>query len=422
MTTPGAGSTSSRSDRRSLGGGLRPQRLALLVLAGLGLLAGLSGALVLVGILESAALPGASGTRLAAGHGLLMTLAFLGTLIGLERAVALGRPWGYAAPAAAGLGGLAILVGAPALASSLLFALGGAALVGIYIAFDRIERSLQTTIQGLGAAAWFGATGVLLAGRGTSVAVVWLAGFLVLTIAGERLDLARLRGMSGGARPTLAAVVALALGGAIVSLVAFDLGLRLAGLGLLGLAIWLGRFDVARRTVRLEGAPRFIATALLLGYGWLAAAGILWVVGGAASGLFRDALLHALFVGFVMSMVFAHAPIILPGVTGLPLPYRPWFVIHLWLLHLGLLVRVGLGDLAGSVPAWQAGGVLNVLAIVLFVVGSAVASLTELRRRRGSRARPLRRDPGSEGVGGPELSPPGQSPPCRRSPRSADRG
>ncbi len=400
MNIPGAGLTSWRPDRQSLGGGLHPRRLALLALAGLGLLAGLSGALVLVGVLESAALPGASGTRLAAGHGLLMTLAFLGTLIGLERAVALGRPWGYAAPAAAGLGGLAILVGAPALASSLLFALGGAALVAIYVAFDRIERSLETTIQGLGAAAWLGATGVLLAGRGTSAAVVWLAGFLILTIAGERLDLARLGGISGRARPTLAAVVALALGGAIVSLVAFDLGLRLAGLGLLGLALWLGRFDVARRTVRLEGAPRFIATALLLGYGWLGAAGLLWVVGGGvASGLLRDALLHALFVGFVMSMVFAHAPIILPAVTGLPLPYRPWFVIHLGLLHLGLLVRVGLGDLAGSMPAWQVGGVLNVLAIVLFLVGSAVASLTELLRRQGSRARTLRRDPASEGVG-----------------------
>lgn len=400
MTTPNARSATLPPDRRSLGAGLRPNHLALLALAGLGLLAGLGGALVLVGALGSAAFPSASGARLAAGHGLLMSLAFLGTLIALERAVALGRPWGYAAPAAAGLGGLAILVGAPAIAGSLLFALGGAGLVVIYVAFDRIERSLQTTIQGLGAVAWLGAAGVLLAGRGASTAVVWLAAFLVLTIAGERLDLARLGGIGGRGRPALAAAVTLLLGGAVVSLVVFDLGLRLAGFGLLGLAIWLGRFDLARRTIRLDGAPRFIAGALLLGYGWLAVAGLLWIVeGGAASGLIRDALLHALFLGFVMSMVFAHAPIILPAVTGLPLPYRPWFVTHLGLLHLGLLVRVGLGDLAGSMSAWQAGGVLNVLAIVLFVVGSAMASLGELRRRRGSRVRTSPRDPASEGIG-----------------------
>ncbi len=59
-------------------------------------------------------LPLASGTvRLAADHGMLMTLGFLGTLISLERAVALGRPCGYLAPLAGGLGGLALIVGLP---------------------------------------------------------------------------------------------------------------------------------------------------------------------------------------------------------------------------------------------------------------------------------------------------------------------
>lgn len=366
--------------------GARPRRLLVLALAGLGLLGGLTGSLVLLGVIEPGLL-GGGGTRVAAGHGLLMVLGFLGTLIALERAVALGRAWGYAAPVAAGLGGVALLVGVPAPWPTLLFGLGGTTLVAMYVAFDRIERSLQTTIQGLGAAAWLGAALVLLAGRGVPGVVVWLAGFLVLTIAGERLDLARLGGIGGTARLALGGAIALVVGGAVASTVAPDPGVRLAGLGFVGLAAWLARFDIARRTIRLPGAPRFIAVALLLGYGWLAVAGLVWLgAGGVGGGLLYDALLHALFLGFVMSMVFAHAPIILPAVTGLPLPYRPWFVAHLGLLHLGLLARVGFGDLVGSVAAWQAGGVLNVAAVLLFVVASVVASAGEVgrRRRRGS--------------------------------------
>lgn len=366
--------------------GPRPGRLGVLALAGLALLAGLVGSLVLVGALEARALPGPAGSRLAGGHGLLMVFGFLGTLIALERAVALGRPWGLVAPVAAGFGGVALVAGASAPAPALLFAIGGTGLLAMYVAFARVEGSLQTTIQGLGALAWLAGSIVLLAGGGVPAAIAWLGVFLVLTIAGERLDLARLGGLGGlggRARVSLALAVAALLGGALVEGAAPDLGARLVGIGLLGLAAWLARFDIARRTVRLGGATRFIAVALLLGYVWLAAAGLLWTtVGGVRAGLLHDALLHALFLGFVMSMVFAHAPIILPAVTGLPLPYRPWFVDHLALLHLGLLIRVGLGDLAGSIAAWQLGGVLNVVAVLLFVVGSAAASIGELRRRR----------------------------------------
>lgn len=363
--------------------GPRSGRLVVLALAGIALLAGLVGSLVLVGALEARVLPGPAASRLAGGHGLLMVFGFLGTLIALERAVALGRPWGSIAPIAASLGGVALVAGVPAPAPALLFAVGGAGLLAIYVAFARVERSLQTTIQGLGALAWLAGSVVLLAGGGAPAAIAWLGAFLVLTIAGERLDLARLGGIGGRARLGLALVVVALLVGALVETIVPDLGARLVGIGLLGLAAWLARFDVARRTVRLGGATRFIAVSLLLGYAWLAASGLLWTtVGSVRTGLLYDALLHALFLGFVMSMVFAHAPIILPAVTALPLPYRPWFVGHLGLLHLGLLVRVGFGDLAGSIAAWQLGGILDVVAVLLFVAGSAAASIGELRRRR----------------------------------------
>jgi hypothetical protein len=70
----------------------------------------------------------------AAGwHGALMISAFLGTVISLERAVALGRGWAYAAPAAAGIGGVALLAGAPLVVTQVLGVIAAALLVAASI-------------------------------------------------------------------------------------------------------------------------------------------------------------------------------------------------------------------------------------------------------------------------------------------------
>jgi hypothetical protein len=80
-------------------------------------------------------------------------------------------------------------------------------------------------------------------------------------------------------------------------------------------------------------------------------------------------MLHVVFLGFVFSMIFAHAPIILPSVTQLALPFHQLFYLHAGLLHLSLLLRVA-GDLA-LVPGGQSwGGILNALAIVVFLLNS----------------------------------------------------
>jgi hypothetical protein len=93
--------------------------------------------------------------------------------------------------------------------------------------------------------------------------------------------------------------------------------------GYAALALWLLAFDIARRTVRKSGLTRYIAVALLAGYFWLGVAGLLGLrFGGETAGLHYDAFLHSIFVGFVFSMIFAHAPIILPAVTGLPLTFH----------------------------------------------------------------------------------------------------
>jgi hypothetical protein len=105
----------------------------------------------------------------------------------------------------------------------------------------------------------------------------------------------------------------------------------LAGLytGLLAVTAWLAVFDVARHTVRGRALPRYVAVGLLAGYGWLALAGLLWAgAGPTLDGPRYDATLHAIFLGFTVSMIFVHAPVILPAVRlARPRPAgdrRPW--------------------------------------------------------------------------------------------------
>jgi hypothetical protein len=45
---------------------------------------------------------------------------------------------------------------------------------------------------------------------------------------------------------------------------ALDLGVRIVGGSLVALALWLLRYDIARRTIRRSGVTRFIAPLILL--------------------------------------------------------------------------------------------------------------------------------------------------------------
>jgi hypothetical protein len=168
------------------------------------------------------------------------------------------------------------------------------------------------------------------------------------------------------ARLLFVPIIALFLTGVLFSAFSFDTGVRLSGGALLLMTAWLVRYDVARWTIRQTGLPRYIAYCLLSGYVWLGFSGLLALYhGGVVAGPVYDALLHGIFVGFVFSMIFGHAPIIFPAVLNLPIFYRSVLYVPLALLHLSLLTRV-IGDLAGWYELRLWGGLLNAGAILLF--------------------------------------------------------
>jgi hypothetical protein len=301
-------------------------------------------------------------------HGPLMVCGFLGTLISLERAVALGSRWGYAAPILVAAGAIALDLGPLRAFAPLLITAGSVVMVAIFVAVWRRQASLFVATMAVGALAWTCGNAQWLAGAAIYRVVFWWLAFLVLTIAGERLELNRVLRPTRAVRGAFVLAAATLLAGVGAAAWWPGPGVRLLGVGLVALTCWLARYDVARRTVRQRGLTRFMAVSLLGGYVWLGAGGVIAAFTGVAMpGVIYDALLHAIFVGFVLSMVFAHAPLIFPAILGLPLAYRPSFYLHVGVLHASLIVRLA-GDLNDELGRWRSwGGLLNAVALVLFM-------------------------------------------------------
>jgi hypothetical protein len=312
---------------------------------------------------------------LAVLHGPLMGGAFLGTVISLERAVALGGRWAYAAPLACGVAGLAWILGAPVEAGALALVLGGFILLAASLLIFLRQRELHNACLAFGASCLPLGAAAVAAGEISAATPAWL-GFLVLTIAGERLELSRFMPPSPSAKILFAAICMLLLQGTVLAVLVPQPGWKLVAAALIALAIWLAAKDVARRTIRERGLTRYIACALLLGYAWLAIGALIAL----SDPLFApgrpayDAALHAWFLGFVFSMILGHAPIIVPALLRVALPYRAWFYLPLVVLHGTLAERIA-GDLLAMPALRERGAAGNAIAIALFILTMLVAGL-----------------------------------------------
>lgn len=315
-------------------------------------------------------------------HGPLMICGVFGTLISLERAVAIGSTWPYVAPACFALAAVALISGAPIDAAGALAVLGSAGLVAASLWIVGQQRALFTAVLLLAALMLLLGSAFWFAGSDVRAVVGWWLGFLTCTIAAERLELSRVIPPSRFSQGLFIGAISLVVIGAAMSLES-ELGSRILGAGFLSIAAWLVRHDVATRTVRMRGQPRYMAAAMLAGYLWLAVAGLHLVLGPAGPFAY-DLTLHALLIGFVLSMVLGHALIIFPAVSGLALRYRPILYLPLGLLHLSVAVRV-LGNVLDGVPLRLTSGPLTAVSLILFVVLIAAGART---RRGTSRASP----------------------------------
>jgi hypothetical protein len=299
-------------------------------------------------------------------HGALLICGLFGTVISLERAVAFATWPAYAAPLLAAIGTVLLLAGAPLLSGVVAYVLASLVLTGVTAVIARRQRALFTATLTLAAACW--TVGTVLWGFGQSVPEVvgWWLGFLVLTIAGERLELSRLLAPRRGSAATFALCILALLAGAYLG--PFDdIGARVLGVAFIALCLWLVRHDVVRITIRRPGQTGFMAACMALGYGWLGVAGLMLAVAPPTVAAFGyDAMLHAILLGFMLSMVFGHALIILPAVARVRLVYQPALYGPLAILHASVTLRVA-GDLClwPDVRMWS--GPLTLVALIGFV-------------------------------------------------------
>lgn len=363
-------------------------RLAFLIPGGIALLAGLDAALLLLG--QPAPV---TFENLPIVHGPLLVFGFIGTVIALERAVAIRRWWAFGAPAAYGLAAFLLLSPLPLIVGAGMLAVGSIILLFIYLAIWRRQAMLAAAVQALGAFLGLASAVLWMGGLQASALVPGMAGFMILTIAGERVELARLVVLSRGAERAVFAVCVALAAGVLAAMLWPDVGYSLFGAALLAVVLWLVVFDVATRLVRTTGLPRYIAACLLAGYFWLVVAGVIWLfTGPVSSGPLYDATVHSVFLGFTLAMVMAHAPVILPAVLRKPLPYRPIFYVPIVLLNASLVLRILAGDLRNIPVLVQWGGVLNIIAVLLFVILAIVSVVRGVPKKEVDAAAAARRE------------------------------
>ena len=379
--------------------------IVLLVPCGVAMVMGLDAALVLLGLPAPL-----SGERFSSAHGIIMTIGFLEALVSLESAVSLRRLWAYCAPAALAVGALLVLTPLPLLVGQLLMLAGCALLIVNYSVLWTRKHELMVAVQVGGALAALGA--VLLWTGGVSIPdlFAWLVTFLVLTIAAERVVISRFSPSvltpAGARRYQRGIVVISALIVFACPLTTIWSGrvLPVFGLALIALTVVAAWGDGARSDLRVRAratvagsdtkslsdtasdadtasgsaitpSQRFTGVMVFISYLWLIVTGLL-LVHPTLSGLHYDALLHAVFLGFVMTMVVAHVPTYLPFLLEIRFRFNPGFWGVAVLLNVGLVVRI-VADLAGSETGRTLGGLANIAALLSLVAVAVWAAVVK---------------------------------------------
>ncbi len=297
-------------------------------------------------------------------HAAIMTGSFLGTVILIERIVAMKKIYLFAFPIINASSLIFYFLNLEEIAFLCLI-IGALGLFYVFFLINKKHSDLPHQIMWAGTAAWLIGNVHLLIFHGYAHSILWWMAFLLLTIVGERLELSRFLPISSTKRKALVFLLFVFL---ISCILPFHLGGQmLTGITLLLIAFWLMFYDMARKSVKKPGVHRFSAIALFFGYGWLVLSGLLFILNDTGF-ISYDSLIHSFFLGFVFSMIFAHAPIILPGVLGIN--YKPFHSsLYLWVLlfQLSLIIRIVGGMF--RFPLWkQYASLANGILILCFIL------------------------------------------------------
>lgn len=352
---------------------MKPDRLPFAFLAILSLMAGIIAGLIRIGwpMKLFSAVP---------HHGALMVGGFMGTLIVLEKIIPLHKKALYVIPILSGTSFLAFFAGMPVVGFALLIGASLGLLV-VFVYYLMKDRSLVHLLMMAGATAWLTGNVLLAVTNFYPVAFPWWLGFGLFVITSERMELMKFLPVTERQKLTVVALLFLYLIACIVSF--HGPGKMIAGVSIAGVAIWLMRYDMVSLSIRKTGLTRYVGISLLSGYFFLLLTALFMLI-TTAQAFAYDLIVHTFFIGFIMAMIFAHGPIILPGVIGSSIkPYSRLLYAWLTLLHTSLVLRI-VGDLGLSVDLRMLSGMITTTAILGYFI--TIGTLVFLQLRKNAKA------------------------------------
>jgi len=311
-------------------------------------------------------------------HGALMVGSFLTTVILLERAVTFKNQLVLLLPLINGLSAIFFVSGNTIIAQYLLLA-GSFGFCVMVLSFIYRYKEQYYYLFFAGAFCLLIGNWLLIKNQFYPQSVPWWMGYLLLTIVAERLELSRFLQVSKLQNNMLLGSLLIAFAGLLIPFhykgdVIFAAGIALT-------ALWLFKYDMAVKSVKRAGQHRYSGILLITGYVWLIVTAIFLLTANGNT-FWYDATLHSFFIGFVISMIFSHAPIILPAVLKLPVkPYRPVLYVWFLLMQASLLTRIIADTLIlPELRKWA--GMINGIVLLIFFISIAVLVKTEMNKRR----------------------------------------
>ncbi len=312
-------------------------------------------------------------------HGAIMVGGFLGSLIALEKVIPLKERWLLIIPLTSAASVVMLWTGYFTAGVWMLIA-ASAGLAGVFLFYLSKHRELHLWLMLAGGISLCIGNCVLLSRTFYPSALPWWIGFLLFVIVSERLELSKFLPVTATHKRWLVGMLGVFVAGILLSF--HTMGNYVSGVALMGIAVWLMRHDIVRINLRKSGLTRFTGVALLLGYVALLLTGIFFIALPEIAYAY-DAFVHMFFLGFVFSMIFAHGPIILPGVLGLMVkPYHRFLYVPLFLLHGSLVLRIGADINLFSYSYQLPAGYLNALAILLYFATLVTITVKSVRHAK----------------------------------------
>jgi hypothetical protein len=348
---------------------IKTSRLPLLALAFLSLITGLITGLGRIGW-SGMALPS------MVHHGGIMIGGFLGTLIILEKIIPLKKKILYGIPVLSALSVMMFIFSLDEIAFVLLVA-ASVGLVLVFTYYFLQERSPVYFLMLIGSFCWLTGNLLLMKNEFYPQAVSWWMAFTLFVIGAERIELMKFLPVSPYQKLLFVGGLLLFVIGSLLSF--HGIGNVITGLSLAFAAIWLLRHDIIGISIKKSGLTRYIAIALLSGYLCLFICGV-FLMAFKTQAFAYDIVVHTFFIGFVLSMILAHGPIILPGVIGVHhKPYNRLFYICLIVLHVSWLTRA-VSSILLEFETRRLSGILTTIAILGYFITLAVTTIMEVKQ------------------------------------------